>query len=161
MTLAVSRVGLWTPSPGAIRSVSLRACLRLRSLKSRVRKRSCHVRSRCSFLRGLGDTLVLPADVRREAVVVHQSRRRGTHAGLLGWGLSWVFSENPGLAPFGLIESIVVTWILLTAGIIFVAATAINVVAATDVVTLGLLGASFGPLAGFVWGSWFRGIPRR
>jgi hypothetical protein len=72
-----------------------------------------------------------------------------------------VFSENPGLAPFGLIESIVVTWILLTAGIIFVAATAINVVAATDVVTLGLLGASFGPLAGFVWGSWFRGIPRR
>jgi len=92
---------------------------------------------------------------------VHQSRRRGTHAGLLGWGLSWVFSENPGLAPFGLIESIVVTWILLTAGIIFVAATAINVVAATDVVTLGLLGASFGPLAGFVWGSWFRAIPRR
>jgi hypothetical protein len=141
--------------------------------------------------------------------------------GVIGWGLSWVFSENPGLAPFGLIESIVVTWILLTVGIIFVgvtytaptvrrnrvwvvwgvlnvAATAVNVVAvagalpsgllqyaywhpwlavmgagylvtglynwespqirrqervvyaATGVVTLGLLAASFGPLAGFV-----------
>jgi hypothetical protein len=27
--------------------------------------------------------------------------------GVLGWGLSWLFSQNPGLAPIGLIPSIV------------------------------------------------------
>ncbi len=43
--------------------------------------------------------------------------------GVLGWGLSWVFSQNPGLAPIGLIESIVLTWVLLTGGIIFVGVT--------------------------------------
>ncbi len=40
--------------------------------------------------------------------------------GVLGWGLSWLFSQNPSLAPFGLVPSIVFTWVLLTAGIIFV-----------------------------------------
>jgi hypothetical protein len=43
--------------------------------------------------------------------------------GVLGWGLSWLFSQNPGLAPVGLIESIVLTWVLLTAGIILVGVT--------------------------------------
>jgi hypothetical protein len=43
--------------------------------------------------------------------------------GVLGWGLSWLFSQNPGLAPIGLIQSIVLTWILLTGGIIFVGVT--------------------------------------
>ncbi|MFB6295836.1 MAG: hypothetical protein ABEH66_03225 [Halobacteriales archaeon] len=146
--------------------------------------------------------------------------------GVLGWGLSWLFARNPGLAPIGLIESIVLTWVLLTAGIIFVgvtytaptvrrnrvwlvwgglnvAATAVNlaalagtlpsdllayaywhpwlavmgvgyvvtalynwespqirrqerlVYAATGVMTLGLLAASFGPLSGFVVGNVF------
>lgn len=40
--------------------------------------------------------------------------------GVLGWGLSWVLSRNPGLAPFGLFESIVLLWVALTAGILFV-----------------------------------------
>jgi hypothetical protein len=40
--------------------------------------------------------------------------------GVLGWGLSWLFSQSPGLAPVGLVPSIVVLWVLLTAGIIFV-----------------------------------------
>jgi hypothetical protein len=141
--------------------------------------------------------------------------------GVLGWGLSWLFGRNPGLAPIGLIESIVLTWVVLTGGILFVgvtytaptvrrnrvwlvwgglnvAATAVNlaaiagqlppgllayaywhpwlavmgigyavtglynwespqirrqerlVYAATGLVTLGLLAASVGPLAGFV-----------
>ncbi|WP_327053467.1 hypothetical protein [Halomicrococcus gelatinilyticus] len=141
--------------------------------------------------------------------------------GVLGWGLSWLFSQNPGLAPVGLIQSIVLTWIVLTGGILFVGvtytaptvrrnrvwliwgglnvvATAVNVAAlagtlpsgllayaywhpwlavmgvgylvtglynwrspqiryqerfvyvATGLVTLGLLAASLGPLAGFV-----------
>ncbi|MFB6173600.1 MAG: hypothetical protein ABEI39_03065 [Halobacteriales archaeon] len=146
--------------------------------------------------------------------------------GVLGWGLSWVFSQHPGLAPLGVLQSIVLTWIVLTAGIIFVgvtytaptvrrnrvwlvwgglnvAATAVNVVAlagvlpsglvayaywhpwlavmgigylvtaldnrespqirrqerlvyaATGLATLGLLGASFGPLTAFVTGNVF------
>ena len=141
--------------------------------------------------------------------------------GVLGWGLSWLFSANPGLAPIGVIPSIVVTWALLTGGIVFVgvtytsptvrrnrvwlvwgglnvAATGVNVAAlagivppelvayaywhpwlavigigylvtalynwdspqirhqerlvyaASGVVTLGVLAASFGPLTGFV-----------
>jgi hypothetical protein len=43
--------------------------------------------------------------------------------GVLGWGLSWLFSENPGLAPIGLIPSIVFLWVALTGGIIFVGVT--------------------------------------
>ncbi|WP_247005838.1 hypothetical protein [Halorientalis litorea] len=43
--------------------------------------------------------------------------------GVLGWGLSWLFSQNPSLAPVGLIPSIVLTWIGLTGGIIFVGVT--------------------------------------
>ena len=43
--------------------------------------------------------------------------------GVLGWGLSWLFSQNPGLAPLGLIPSIVITWAVLTGGIIFVGVT--------------------------------------
>ena len=39
--------------------------------------------------------------------------------GVIGWGLSWAFSRNPGLAPFGLIQSIVAVWIALTVGIVF------------------------------------------
>jgi hypothetical protein len=40
--------------------------------------------------------------------------------GIVGWGLSWLFRQNPGLAPVGLIPSIVLTWVVLTAGIIYV-----------------------------------------
>jgi hypothetical protein len=43
--------------------------------------------------------------------------------GVIGWGLSWLFASNPGLAPIGLVESIVLTWALLTVGIIFVGVT--------------------------------------
>jgi hypothetical protein len=43
--------------------------------------------------------------------------------GVLGWGLSWLFSQNPGLAPIGVIPSIVFTWVALTCGIIFVGVT--------------------------------------
>ncbi|MFC7186511.1 hypothetical protein [Halorubrum yunnanense] len=39
--------------------------------------------------------------------------------GVLGWGLSWTFSRDPSLAPFGLVQSIVAVWILLTVGIVF------------------------------------------
>ncbi|QAU12047.1 hypothetical protein EKH57_04420 [Halorubrum sp. BOL3-1] len=39
--------------------------------------------------------------------------------GVVGWGLSWAFSRNPGLAPFGLVQSIVAVWIVLTVGIVF------------------------------------------
>ncbi len=41
--------------------------------------------------------------------------------GVVGWGLSWLFARNPALAPLGPIRSIVVTWAVLTAGIILVA----------------------------------------
>jgi hypothetical protein len=43
--------------------------------------------------------------------------------GVLGWGLSWLFSQNPGLAPVGLIPSIVLLWVFLTGGIILVGVT--------------------------------------
>ncbi|WP_136715157.1 hypothetical protein [Halorientalis salina] len=43
--------------------------------------------------------------------------------GVLGWGLSWLFSQNPGLAPIGLIPSIVLTWVVLTGGVVFVGVT--------------------------------------
>ena len=39
--------------------------------------------------------------------------------GVIGWGLSWLFSRNPSLAPFGLVQSIVALWIVLTIGIVF------------------------------------------
>ena len=39
--------------------------------------------------------------------------------GVVGWGLSWALSRNPGLAPFGLVQSIVAVWVVLTAGIVF------------------------------------------
>ncbi|OYR39470.1 hypothetical protein DJ81_01170 [Halorubrum sp. Hd13] len=82
--------------------------------------------------------------------------------GVLGWGISWLFSRNPGLAPFGLIQSIVVVWMVLTVGIVFfgvtyttptvrrnrvwlvwgvlnVAATVINVAALADLVPSAML----------------------
>lgn len=43
--------------------------------------------------------------------------------GVLGWGLSWLLGQYPGLAPIGLIPSIVLLWVLLTAGIVFVGVT--------------------------------------
>ncbi len=82
--------------------------------------------------------------------------------GVLGWGLSWLLSQNPGLAPVGVIPSVVLTWVVLTGGIVFVGvtytaptvrrnrvwlvwgglnvvATAVNVVALTGVLPSGLL----------------------
>ncbi len=47
----------------------------------------------------------------------------GFAEGVLGWGLSWLFQQNPGLAPFGLVTSIVLLWVVLTAGIVFVGVT--------------------------------------
>ena len=38
--------------------------------------------------------------------------------GVVGWGLSWAFSRDPSLAPFGLVQSIVGVWIVLTIGIV-------------------------------------------
>ncbi len=38
--------------------------------------------------------------------------------GVIGWGLSWIFSQNPSLAPFGLIQSIVAVWVVLTVGVV-------------------------------------------
>ncbi len=43
--------------------------------------------------------------------------------GLIGWSLSYLFLRNPGLAPFGLVPSIVGIWVLLTVGIVFVGIT--------------------------------------
>jgi hypothetical protein len=86
--------------------------------------------------------------------------------GVLGWGLSWLFSQNPGLAPIGLIPSIVLTWVFLTGGIIFVgvtytaptvrrnrvwlvwgglnvAATAVNVAALAGAVPSGLIAYAY------------------
>jgi hypothetical protein len=40
--------------------------------------------------------------------------------GIIGWSLSWLFVSSPSLAPFGLVESIVALWVVLTAGIILV-----------------------------------------
>ncbi|MFT4949772.1 MAG: hypothetical protein ACI9CA_001913 [Natronomonas sp.] len=86
--------------------------------------------------------------------------------GVVGWGLSWLFSRNPELAPLGLVLSIVVTWVLLTAGVIFVgvvytaptvrrnrvwvvwgvlnlAATAVNVAALAGALPTGLLSYAY------------------
>lgn len=40
--------------------------------------------------------------------------------GVLGWGLSMLFVRAPGLAPLGLVPSVVLTWVVLTGGIVFV-----------------------------------------
>jgi hypothetical protein len=40
--------------------------------------------------------------------------------GLIGWSLSWLLASEPSLAPFGLLESIVALWVVLTAGIVIV-----------------------------------------
>ena len=42
-------------------------------------------------------------------------------AGVVGWGLSWLFARNPALAPLGPIRSIVAAWAVLTAGTILLA----------------------------------------
>lgn len=86
--------------------------------------------------------------------------------GVIGWGLSWLFSRNPGLSPIELIPSIVVMWIVLTGGIIFVgvtytaptvrrnrvwlvwgglnvAATAINVAALAGILAPGLVAYAY------------------
>jgi len=86
--------------------------------------------------------------------------------GVIGWGLSWLFSQNPSLAPFGLIRSIVALWVVLTVGIVFfgvaytsptvrrnrvwlfwaglnVAATLINVAAVAGVVPSGAVGYAY------------------
>jgi len=42
----------------------------------------------------------------------------GFFEGVLGWGLSWAFSRDPSLAPFGLIQSFVGVWAVLTVGIV-------------------------------------------
>jgi hypothetical protein len=40
--------------------------------------------------------------------------------GVVGWSLSWLIASDPSLAPFGLFESIVALWVVLTAGIVAV-----------------------------------------
>lgn len=47
----------------------------------------------------------------------------GFAEGVLGWGLSWFLAQNPGLAPLGLVPSIVLLWVVLTGGIVFVGVT--------------------------------------
>jgi hypothetical protein len=40
--------------------------------------------------------------------------------GSIGWSLSWLLASEPSLAPFGLLESIVALWVVLTAAIVAV-----------------------------------------
>ncbi|MFB6227646.1 MAG: hypothetical protein ABEH88_03530 [Halobacteriales archaeon] len=40
--------------------------------------------------------------------------------GVIGWSLSWLLASEPSLAPFGLLESIVGLWAVLTAAIVAV-----------------------------------------
>ncbi|MFB6297942.1 MAG: hypothetical protein ABEH56_05430 [Salinirussus sp.] len=40
--------------------------------------------------------------------------------GLIGWPLSYLLATRPGLAPFGVVQSVVVLWLVLTAGIVAV-----------------------------------------
>lgn len=40
--------------------------------------------------------------------------------GTIGWSLSWLLASEPSLAPFGLLESIVALWVVLTAAIVAV-----------------------------------------
>jgi hypothetical protein len=42
----------------------------------------------------------------------------GAIEGVIGWSVSWLLVSNPSLAPFGLVESIVLLWVVLTAGIV-------------------------------------------
>jgi hypothetical protein len=44
----------------------------------------------------------------------------GVVEGVVGWSLSWLFASEPSLAPFGLEESIVALWVVLTAAIVAV-----------------------------------------
>ncbi|MCQ4333743.1 hypothetical protein KM295_09675 [Natronomonas sp. F2-12] len=44
----------------------------------------------------------------------------GFAEGVIGWSLSWLLVSNPSLAPFGFLESVVLLWIALTAGIVVV-----------------------------------------
>lgn len=94
--------------------------------------------------------------------------------GVIGWGLSWAFSRDPSLAPFGLIQSIVAVWVVLTVGIVFfgvtytsptvrrnrvwlvwgglnVGATAVNVAALAGIVPSGLLRYAY-------WHPWLAAI---
>lgn len=86
----------------------------------------------------------------------------GLLEGVLGWGGSALLLRNPGLAPLGLVASIVALWVLLTAGIVVVgvvytaptvrrnrvwlvwgglnvAATLVNVAAVADLLPAGLV----------------------
>jgi hypothetical protein len=42
----------------------------------------------------------------------------GAIEGVIAWPVSWLLVSNPSLAPFGLVESIVLLWVALTAGIV-------------------------------------------
>jgi hypothetical protein len=44
----------------------------------------------------------------------------GLVEGVIGWSLSWLLASEPSLAPFGLLESIVALWVVLTVGIVVV-----------------------------------------
>ncbi len=44
----------------------------------------------------------------------------GLVEGVIGWSLSWLFASSPSLAPFGLVESIVALWFVLTLAIVAV-----------------------------------------
>lgn len=90
----------------------------------------------------------------------------GLLEGVLGWGGSALLLRNPGLAPLGLVASIVVLWLLLTVGIVVVgvvytaptvrrnrvwlvwgglnvAATLVNVAAVADLLPAGLLAYAY------------------
>lgn len=41
--------------------------------------------------------------------------------GVIGWSLSWLLASEPSLAPFGVLQSIVALWVVLTAAIVTVA----------------------------------------
>jgi hypothetical protein len=44
----------------------------------------------------------------------------GVVEGVIGWSVSWLFASDPSLSPFGLVESIVGLWFVLTAAIVAV-----------------------------------------
>src|SRR6056297_2587356 len=70
MTEAVSRTLSGRPTADAIRSISPSACLRLRSLLSRVRNRSFHLRSRCIFWRWRAPSERPYASLSRQSMLV-------------------------------------------------------------------------------------------
>jgi hypothetical protein len=43
--------------------------------------------------------------------------------GVVGWGLSWLVAANPGLAPLGLVPTIVLLWVVLTGLLVFIGVT--------------------------------------